>query len=78
MEDVEEQSQTANKQQTVSTTRAKPRLTLRGGVIGYFKEGEPFEPRPNFDVEICGAMKLEGTILGYLFRIQRSDEPTKR
>ena len=58
--------------------KSSPTLVAQDGVIGYIKDGEPFLPRTNFNVEIVGCLKMEGYIVGYLFSIKRNDDDTTR
>ena len=64
----------------ISSSSRRPAATLisQGGVIGYVKEGEVFQPRTNFTVEVVGCLKMEGYIVGYLFSINRNDDDTTR
>ena len=59
-------------------TPKKATLTERDGVLGYAKAGEAFQPRTNFNVEVVGCLKMEGSIVGYLIRIKQVDDDSER
>ena len=63
---------------TSSSRKVAPALVTQDGVIGYVRDGEPFQPRTKFTVEVVGCLKMEGYIVGYLFSITRNDDDTAR
>lgn len=75
---LEDDSQPLGVTASTSYRKAAPTLVTQDGVIGYLKEGESFQPRTNFTVEVVGCLKMEGYIVGYLFSIKRNDDDTAR
>ncbi|KAJ7389747.1 hypothetical protein OS493_029167 [Desmophyllum pertusum] len=75
---LEDDSQPLGVTASTSYRKAVPTLVTQDGVIGYRKEGESFQPRTNFTVEVVGCLKMEGYIVGYLFSIKRNDDDTAR
>ena len=70
-----EETQTAA---AASLSSKKATLVEQDGVIGYLKTGESFQAQTNFTVEVVGCLKMEGSIVGYLFKVKRVDDDRER
>jgi hypothetical protein len=63
---------------SITPASKKAYLVARDGILGYSKQGNLFQPRKMFDVEVVGSLKNKATTVGCVFKVRRVDDTGER